>query len=362
VKRAASKFRPYPLLAGGHRQTLAACYLARSSQLAGTRQHVVRLSDGDQLVLQDDRPPTWRPGDPTALLVHGLCGCHRSRYMVRIARKLTDHGVRTFRIDLRGCGAGQGLARTSTHCGRYTDLEPPILRIGEMAAGSPLTVIGFSLGAALTLSLAATHPTPSHWTASVAVCPPVDLFAVERLLQRPIHRQYDQYFARRLWQMVVHRAKTVPGAPAVDHLPRPRKLREFDQQYTVPLGGYRDADDYYEQTSVAPRLARIAMPTRLIAAANDPIVPIEPLLDARLGPATQLLTTDCGGHLGFVGRRGIDPDRYWLDWRVIEWVLAQAGEETAPRAEAARRLGWWRWRRPSGGRQFDPGPPSTLDH
>lgn len=321
MKTSKADFRPFLLLAGGHRQTLAAHYIATEYQLAGTTQHQVALDDGDQLVLHDDRPNRWQPGDPVALMVHGLCGSHQSRYVVRIAHKLHDRGVRTFRIDLRGCGAGEKLARTSTHCGRWSDLEPPIVRIGELAPGSPLTLCGFSLGGALSLNLAATPTAPATLARVVAICPPVDLFAVERLLKRPLNKQYDQYFARTLWKMVVERAETIPGAPQVQHLPRPRKLREFDEAYTVPLGGYRDADDYYEQASVVGRLEQIKLPTRIIAAANDPIVPIEPLRTASLGERTHLLATGCGGHLGFVGRRGTDPDRYWLDWRVIEWVM-----------------------------------------
>ena len=39
-------------------------------------------------------------------MIHGLAGCHTSPYMQRIARKLNHRGVRTFRMDLRGCGAG----------------------------------------------------------------------------------------------------------------------------------------------------------------------------------------------------------------------------------------------------------------
>lgn len=314
-------FRPYPLLAGGHRQTLAACYMAARAELTSTTQQHVELEDGDQLVLHDDRPPQWHQGRPVVLLIHGLCGSHQSRYVVRIASKLYCRGVRTFRLDLRGCGAGEGLARTSTHCGRYTDLDPPIARIAELAPQSPLTVCGFSLGGALTLNLAAAGSTAPNWARAVAICPPVDLFSVERLLSRPVNRQYDQFFARRLWKKVIHQSRTVPGAPVVDHLPRPRRLREFDERYTVPLGGYRSADDYYQQTSVLKRLRCIELPTRIIAAANDPIVPIEPLLTAELGSQSHLLATGCGGHLGFVGRRGDDPDRYWLDWRVIEWVL-----------------------------------------
>lgn len=325
-----SDFQPYPLLAGGHRQTLAACYVAARVSLSGTVQHRVKLDDGDQLVLHEDCPREWQPGDMVAMLVHGLCGCHQSRYVVRIASKLVERGVRTFRLDLRGCGAGERLARTTTHCGRYGDLEPAVLRIANLAPDSPLTVCGFSLGGALTLNLAASSAKLGNWHRSVAVCPPVDLFAVEELLKRPLNRQYDQFFARRLWKMVTERSRTVPGAPQLDRKPRPRKLREFDERYTVPVGGYRDADDYYQQTSVVSRLAAIEMPTRIIAAANDPIVPLEPLLTAKLGRKTHVLTTDCGGHLGFVGRLGADPDRYWLDWRVIEWILETA---SAPKGQ-----------------------------
>lgn len=349
-------FRPFPLLAGGHRQTLAACYVAASASLPGSSQHRILLDDGDQLVLHDDCPQDWQAGDPAVMLVHGLCGSHQSRYVVRIGSKLLARGVRVFRLDLRGCGAGEGLARTSTHCGRYGDLEAPILRIGELAPGSPLTVVGFSLGGALTLNLATMPSLPKNWARIVAVCPPVDLFAVEALLQRPWNRQYDQFFARELWKKVQHRSRTVPGAPSVDHLPRPRKLREFDEAYTVPLGGYRNADDYYEQTSVASRLAKIELPTRIIAAANDPIVPLEPLVTNQLGPETYLLATGCGGHLGFVGRRGSDPDRYWLDWRVIEWVLGDQ-EKTAPAEESSAEVRITGWRIP---RRLRPSPISTI--
>lgn len=332
-------FKPFPLLAGGHRQTIAACYLASKSQVAATVKHRIALDDGDQLVLHEDCPAGWQPGDNTAMLVHGLCGSHRSRYIVRITNKLFARGVRVFRLDLRGSGDGEGLARTFTHCGRASDLDPPINFIGQLTANSPLTVVGFSLGGALTLSLATQSTKPAHWQQAIAVCPPVDLFAVEQLLTKPIHRRYDQFFARKLWDKVVECSHTVPGSPQVDHLPRPRILREFDACYTVPLGGYRNPDDYYEQTSVAPRLHLIDLPTLIVAAANDPIVPIEPLFAAQLSDSTDLLATNCGGHLGFVGRRGVDPDRYWLDWRVVERIVgAEVGAHNLTNRAVNQRL------------------------
>lgn len=331
LNSSAAPFQPHPLLAGGHRQTLAACYLASGHHISGTQQHRLQLPDGDTLVLHEDCPANWNSSSGAALLVHGLCGCHRSRYLERITSKLLREGVRVFRLDLRGCGAGEGLARSGTHCGSSGDLETPVQFIGEVASDAPLTVVGFSLGASLSLDLAATSPTPEHWVSTVAVCPPIDLFAVEQLLQKPLNRLYDRFFARRLWKQVRHRARTIEGAPSVTNFTRPRLLRDFDENFTAPLGGYQNADDYYRQSSVVSRLQQIAMPTRIIAAADDPVVPIEPIRAAQYGPKTEVIEAAGGGHLGFIGKRGSDPDHYWLDWRIVEWVLQQHNQTECPK-------------------------------
>ena len=97
---------------------------------------------------------------------------------------------------------------------------------------------------------------------------------------------------------------------------------------TAPLAGYASADDYYTRTSPAPRLADIRVPTTIVAAADDPVIPIEPYGQLVASSAVEVFVTKYGGHLGFVGRRGPDPDRRWMDWRVVEWVLsAGAGPE-----------------------------------
>ena len=80
--------------------------------------HEVDLDDGDRLSVLESVPADWRPGDPAAVLVHGLAGCARSPYVVRLARKLVAMGVRVVRMNLRGAGSGFGLARGIYHAGR----------------------------------------------------------------------------------------------------------------------------------------------------------------------------------------------------------------------------------------------------
>src|SRR5262245_44763629 len=110
-------FHPLRWIRGGHAQTLAGFFLTGRQPRYEAERHFVTLPDGDRIVLHDDRPPDWSEGGPTALLLHGICGDHRSSYVARSATKLNKRGVRTFRMDLRGCGDGLGLARRPYHAG-----------------------------------------------------------------------------------------------------------------------------------------------------------------------------------------------------------------------------------------------------
>ncbi len=98
------------------------------------------------MILHDDCPDEWQPRDRVALMIHGLAGCHESGYMQRIAHKLSTRGVRVFRMDLRGCGAGQELASLPYHSGRSEDAVAALEEIAEIAPDSPVTLVGFSLG------------------------------------------------------------------------------------------------------------------------------------------------------------------------------------------------------------------------
>ena len=150
---ASTAFRPHPLLRGGHFQTLAGFYLTGRPLAYKAQQHRVALADGDQLVLHDDQPADWQPGDRAALLIHGLAGCHQSSYMPRVAAALEERGIRVFRLDLRGCGAGVGLARMPYHGGRSEDAAAALETLTRLCPDSPVALVGFSMGGNIALKL-----------------------------------------------------------------------------------------------------------------------------------------------------------------------------------------------------------------
>jgi predicted alpha/beta-fold hydrolase len=325
-------FRPHALLRGAHAQTLAGVYLPSRVPEYRAAHHEVPLADGDRVVLHDDCPRGWGPGDRVALLIHGLAGCYESGYMQRIAHKLAQRGVRAVRMDLRGCGAGVRLARLPYHSGRSEDAAAALETLERLAPRSPVTLVGFSLGGNIALKLAGElgDQRCGGLDSVIAVCPPVDLAACSRQIQKRPNQFYDRYFVRLLRQQVAGRARLVPDAAVLERGARPRTLWEFDNVYTSVVCGFGTADGYYAQASSLPLLSRIRLPAVVLASRDDPLIPPDALQNARLPAAVRLHLTEHGGHLGFVGRAGVDPDRRWMDWRVVDWVLA-AGRAAAQR-------------------------------
>ncbi len=317
-------FQPHPLLRGGHAQTLAGAFLPfRKPAYRATQRHVT-LADGDQLVLHDDCPSGWQAGDRSALLVHGLAGCHESGYLQRIAGKLNARGVRVFRVDLRGCGAGVSLARLPYHSGRSDDLAAALAAIALWHPDSPTTLVGFSLGANMTLKLLgelADRPC-GNLDSGMAVCPPVDLAACSRRIGESANRLYDRYFVRLLLRQLASPARSPQAASARFARP-PRSLWEFDDQFTAVVCGYGNAENYYRSASAAPWLTHIRVPALILAAADDPMICCHVLRQAHLPSAVQLHISEHGGHLGFVGRRGPEGDARWMEWRVVDWVTSR---------------------------------------
>ncbi len=322
-------------LQNGHLQTVVGAYLPYSHRLAPI-QHRVTLSDGDVVVLHDDRPAAWQPGDQMALLLHGLAGCHQSSYMVRVADKLAQRGVRTWRMDHRGVGAGVGLARKPYHAGRSQDALDAVRFLRELEPQSPIALIGFSMSGNIVLKLAGEQADrlDRNIQSLVAVAPPIDLNLCADRFQRGANPIYGKRFVRGLIRRVDQQLAETK-LPEFRLPTRPRSLFQFDDIFTSRVSGFANARDYYAQSSSNTLLARITVPTLILAAEDDPMIPSSMFSDTPLSSTIRLHVTRHGGHLGFVGRPGIDGDRRWMDWRIVDWVTTLA---TSPTRESGPAL------------------------
>ena len=314
-------FRPFPLLRNRHLQTILGAWALLPFE-PRSEERRVKLADGDILALEVSTPQGWREDSPTVVMVHGLCGCSRSPYMVRLARKLVGRGVRAVRVNLRGCGPGRGLARGIYHSGRSGDVRQVIEDLRREDPESPLTLIGFSLGGNIALKLAGELGAAATGSLErvLAVCPPADLEACARLIHRPENRIYENHFVRILRKGVEDRHARFPDLPPVE-LPVKLSLRDFDDLYTAPHGGFESAIDYYQKCSAEPLVDRIEVPCRVLFAEDDPFVRANVFDDTDLPANVEVERTRHGGHLGFLGHPKSSGGYRWMDSRLLNWIF-----------------------------------------
>lgn len=326
-------FEPPWYLRGGHAQTIVGSQWPQRLPAYRAVVRTVDLGDGDAVAVHDDLPEGWQPGGKAVVMAHGVSDDHRSPLLVRLAEKLTARGVRVFRWDMRGCGAGKPLARRPYHAGCSADLARVVAAVVEWCRGSggdapAVTLFGVSLGGNVLLKYLGEDPqaVPTAVQQAIAVNPPIDLVAGVEAIGSGASRLYDRHLTRRLLARLEEWWQERPDAIRPPRPGKPRGLREFDDWYTAPAVGFRDALDYYQQSSAGPLIPAIRVATTLIASKDDPLVPFAMFAADRVAyPAcVRLLATESGGHVGFVSRGEGDPDSHWLDWRVVEMVCGTA--------------------------------------
>ncbi len=330
-------FRPHPLLRSGHLQTIMANLLACEKFEYTAKQHIVNVSDGDAIVLHDDRPANWQPHHPVAVLVHGLAGCHQSGYMVRTADKLNKRGVRTFRMDLRAAGAGAELAKLPYYAGCSPDVLAAVKHVSTLCGGNaPIMLIGYSLGgnAALKTMGEFADELPASVAGAVCINPAICLKSSAERLARWQNRFYNRFFVRKLWQQICDRPHLVRPEKIKGSVWKPRDLVELDDEYTRTVRGYSSLSTYYQSSGAGSWLNRIQAPTLIITSDDDPIVPVAVFDRYERSDSVQIHVTRGGGHLGFLSRSNTEGDFRWVEWRIVEWTLAQTATDVSVRRAA----------------------------
>jgi predicted alpha/beta-fold hydrolase len=284
----------------------------------------VDAGEGVRLLLR----ASWQPGPhedrPALLVVHGLGGSDASSYAVSIGRHAYARGWHVVRMNMRGCGEGEALCPLLYNAGLDTDL---LAVVDELLRRVPrLAIVGFSLGANLALLMLGRRRTalPPGLAAVAAVSAPVDLAQCADAIQAPSNRLYERRFVRMLGDAYRRRNAVRPDLFPAGIERGLRTVREFDDRITAPFGGYESAAHYYAESSAGPWLASIERPALVLAAADDPMIPVASVERWPLSPAVRREITPTGGHVGFVAPSRA-PGWFWAADRALAFVEAAGG-------------------------------------
>jgi predicted alpha/beta-fold hydrolase len=268
---------------------------------------------------------TDRENALTVIIVHGLEGSSESQYMLGIAAKGMAAGMNVVRMNQRNCGGTDALSPTLYHSGRSQDIAAVAKNLLLQDRISRFNLAGFSMGGNLVLKLAGEwgEEGPPQFRAVAAVCPSMNLAASADALHIPANRLYEYYFMWQLRRRLRAKARLFPGVFDTARMRGVTSLRDFDDKVTAHYCGFEGASDYYERSAAANVVDRIAVPTLILHAANDPFIRILPETRRKIlsNPHIIFVETEDGGHCSFLAQPDGDDGR-WAERQVVEFLRA----------------------------------------
>lgn len=314
-----SGYRPAVYLSNGHLQTIIPSTLRQVPEVQYQRENL-ELADGDFVTL-DWALAGRQPGQRVGIISHGLEGSSSRPYVRGMARALTRAGIDALAWNYRGCGGEPNRLPRAYHLGDTDDLAAVIDH--TLALGyEEVFLTGFSAGGNVTLKYLGENArrVPPQVKRAAVFSVPTDLKAGSENISRWQNRVYLYRFMKSLRQKMRDKAAQLPGHFDLTGLEELRDFPQFDDRYTAPMHGFASADEYYEHSASARYLGGIRVPTLLVNALNDPLLPPScfPRAAAAASQFLYLETPPTGGHVGFAEGR---PDgEYYSERRAVDFL------------------------------------------
>jgi len=314
-------FRPPRHLRNAHIQTVLNSQGPRRIrarkilQRLSTQRLTLQATDGTRLLADLDLAVS--PRSALVVLLHGWEGSSRSSYIVTTAAPLLARGFDVLRINLRDHGDSYHLNRELFNSTRSPEVASALQGFVDSHDYEHVFLGGFSLGASFALRIAADSGVDLGLDAVVAVCPPADPARAMDALNQGLF-VYERYFFKRWHESLQRKLECFPELDYAAELAASKSLDDLNRLFIPRHTIYNEVDDYFAAYAlVGDRLSSMAMPAYLIAAEDDPIIPVDDL--ARIGPNENLHieTHRYGGHCGFLENLAA---RSWVENRILELV------------------------------------------
>ena len=300
---------PPRYLYNGHLQTVVPSVFRKVTGVDYERERLT-LSDGDFVDIDwVEQPSATANSRRLLLLTHGLEGDSQRHYIRGTAKLFAQYGYDVLAWNCRSCSGEMNRAFRLYNHGEIGDIGEVIHHALHTKHYQEIVMIGYSMGGNITLKYLGVHgkEAPDVIRRAVAISSPCDLLASAKLLDLPANRFYRNRFRRKLLAKMEQKALAFPGTLNMQKITDVKEWCDFDNFFSAPVNGYRDADDFYNQASAVNFMAGITIPTLVLNAQNDPILSPEcsPAWLAAKHPYIYLETPRLGGHVGFLQPRDL---------------------------------------------------------
>lgn len=322
-----SSFRPPWWAKSPHFQTIIPV-LTKVAGLPLQRERL-ELEDGDFIDLDWLKAPI--PGKPLLVILHGLEGSADSHYIRRLLRECQKRGLAAVVHHHRGCSGEDNRLARSYHSGDTADISHSLQTLKQRYPHSPLLAVGYSLGGNVLAKYQGEFAEKSLLSRAAVVSAPLALASCAKRLEKGFSKVYQSYLIRQLQQKMLLKLERGNSQLPLngEAIKRLNTFYDFDHQVTAPLHGFNGVDDYYQKASALPLLSKIAKPTLILHAADDPFMTdaVIPSL-AHLPACIEYELHANGGHVGFIEGGTPWRPRYYLEQRLLRYLTESTHADT----------------------------------
>lgn len=310
-----NSYRPPLFLQGKHLETIFPALFRKVADAPVYQRKSYQLSDGDQLTYDHYQTNNKR----VVIISHGLEGNSQKPYVLGMSKILVNNGFDVIAWNFRSCDGRMNKTRRFYHSGATDDLD----EITRLAVNQyeEVFMVGFSLGANLTLKYVGEEISHKHNQIRkvAAICAPLNLKGGSICIGKKSNILYAKRFLKSLKNKVREKERLMPGKMNLSKLKQVKTLYDFDNHYTAPIHGFKDANDYYEKCSSINFVDQIKVPSLILNSLNDPMIPQETFDSGKFNSlnSVTLELTKSGGHCGFPGAD--DEGHYWSEKRILKF-------------------------------------------
>jgi predicted alpha/beta-fold hydrolase len=312
-----SSYKPAWYLIGQHLETIVPSALRKvAGNYIRTR---LELPDGDFVDL-DWMRDEQRSREQLVIISHGLEGNSNRQYSKGMAKYFFNRGWDAMAWNCRSCSGELNRLARFYHHGDTADLGLVVQEAIRLKYKS-IVLIGFSMGGSFSLKYLGEggNKLPREVNGGVAFSVPCDLAAGGRILDERGLSFYRNRFMGKLKKKLAEKSKLFPNDIDLVRLNTIQTFDDFNNCITAPLHGFVDSADFYKKSECMPWLEKIAVPTLLVNAGNDPLLTPEcyPVEIAEKSEKLFLEIPKRGGHVGFAlsGK-----EENWMEVRAWEFV------------------------------------------
>jgi uncharacterized protein len=312
-----SSYRAPILFTNPHVQTVFPTLFRKVTGVSYRRERI-DTPDGDFLDLDWSNIGSKR----LAILLHGLEGNSTRTYILGMVKALNNGGWDAVAVNFRGCSGEPNRKLRFYHMGETGDLETVVSHVVGLGSYEELSLLGFSLGGNVILKYLGERgqDVNAMFKKAVVFSVPCDLTSSSRKLDHPANRLYMRRFLRMLHEKIRMKMEILPASINDRGYERIKNFEDFDDAYTAPIFGFKNAEDYWTRGSSKPFLSKISIPTLLINSADDPFLaePCYPVEEASKSKCLFLEMPVHGGHVGFVTLN--NRNQYWSEGRAVSFL------------------------------------------